>query len=392
MFELHAIQKHLAEEKLSGWLLFDFHGQNPLARTFLQLDPTLLISRRFFYWIPAHGQPIQIVHQIESHVLSHLPGTSMTYLSSLSLSQILQKILKGRIAMEYSPFGAIPYLSKVDGGTLEWIRSFGVEVVSSGNFLQYYTCRLDSEQLASHKKAAAFLDEAAEKTWKKIAQALKNNETITEYGVRLFLLSLFEAEGFVTDAKPICAVNAHSASPHFEPEEKNEAPIKQGDFILIDLWCKQKGKRTIYGDITRVAVAAQAPTPKQQAIFTIVRQAQQEAISYLKREFSLNHRVRGCDVDKVTRSVIEKSGYGEFFPHRTGHNIYTEDHGPGAHLDSLETNDERYLIPQTCFSIEPGIYLPGEFGIRLEHDVYLPSSTSLEITGGEQNQIKTLTF
>ena len=383
------VQKHLIKEKIDGWLLYDFHGINTLARDFLNVDPELLVSRRFFYWIPAHGEPTKVLHVIEPHVLSHLPGATQPYLKWQELEAGLQNVLKGAktIAMEYSPKNAIPYLSKVDAGTIELVRSFNIEVVSSASFLQYYTCVLDAEQLAFHVEAAVFLDKVVALAWEKIANALQGGQSINEYQVRMFIAEQMLANGFITEGLPICAVNAHSADPHFEPLKEGSSQIKKGDFILIDLWCKKKHPRAVYADITRVAVAATAPTGRQQEIFHIVREAQRSATEYVKSRYESGMSLKGYEVDQVCRNLIEEKGYGPYFTHRTGHNIYTKDHGPGAHIDSLETLDLRELIPHTCFSIEPGIYLPGEFGVRLEYDIYLGNNGKAQVTGGIQDEL-----
>ncbi len=386
------VQSHLKAEKIDGWLLFDFHAQNSLARNFLNIDSNRLITRRFFYWIPAQGEPVQLLHKIESHVLEGLPGKKKIYLKWQEMESSLGDLLKGSrtVAMEYSPRNAIPYLSQVDAGVIDLVRSYGVEVVSSGNFLQYYTCVLDQSQVESHLEAASFLDRTAGKTWEWIALHLRGDKKITEYDVRMFIVEEFRRKNFISAGLPICAVNAHSADPHFEPKKEDRTPIQLGDFILIDLWCKKNTPRAVYGDITRVAVAAEKATPRQEEIFTIVRHAQKTATDYVAKRWAAQEAIKGFEVDRVTRQVIEDAGYGQYFTHRTGHNIYTEDHGPGAHIDSLETLDLRELVPSTCFSIEPGIYLPGEFGVRLEYDIYLKPDHTIEVTGGIQEVITTI--
>ncbi len=383
------VQKHLIQEKIDGWLLFDFLGQNSLARDFLQTPSDHLITRRFFYWIPVRGEPIKLLHVLEPHVLDHLPGKKGHYLKWQELQSSLKEILKDskKVAMEYSPNNAIPYLSKVDAGMVDLVRSCQVEVVSSGGFLQYYTCILSDGQLKSHLDAAEFLDGTVAKTWEMIAAHIKRSKTINECSVRSFIASEFEKNGYITEGLPICAVNAHSADPHFEPFKNGSSEIKKGDFVLIDLWCKKKAPGSIYGDITRVGFAGLEPTPRHKEIFSIVRNAQRQATEFVKDRWKNKELIRGFEVDQVCRRAIEKAGYGQYFTHRTGHNIYTKNHGPGAHIDSLETNDVRPLVPQTCFSIEPGIYLPGEFGVRCEYDVYLNSDGSIRVTGGSQDAI-----
>lgn len=383
------VQKRLTYEKIDGWLLFDFLGQNSLARNFLQIDSHQLSTRRFFYWIPAKGEPVKLLHVIEPHVLNHLPGKQLNYLKWQELQSSLKEIVKDSkaVAMEYSPNNAIPYLSKVDGGMVDLVRSCGVEVVSSGGFLQYYTCILSDEQLRSHLDATDFLDSTVAKAWEMIAVHLKGSKTIDEYSVRSFIAYEFEKNGYITKGLPICAVNEHSADPHFEPQIVGSSAIKKGDFVLIDLWCKKKVPGSIYGDITRVGFAGTEPTSRHKEIFSIVRNAQRQATEFVEKRWKSKELIRGFEIDQVCRSVIEKAGYGQYFTHRTGHNIYTDDHGPGAHIDSLETNDVRPLVPQTCFSIEPGIYLPGEFGVRCEYDVYLHPEGTILVTGGSQDAI-----
>jgi Xaa-Pro dipeptidase len=388
---IQEVQKYLAKEKIDGWLLYDFNGNNPLTREFLQIDPNSLTTRRFFYWIPAKGSPVKLMHKIEPHVIEHVPGETVLFLKWQELEAQLAKILKGakKIAMEYSPKNAIPYLSKVDAGTVDLIRSFGVEVVSSGSFLQNFTCVLDEEQYKMHKEAASLLDQMEAEAFVKISEALKKGNKITEYDVQQFIYEQINARGFTMMARPIVGVNANCSDPHYEPTKEKSSPIKKGDFVLIDIWCKKKHPRAVYADICRVAVADTKPTAKQEEIFSIVRAAQKAATDFVISRYSKGESVKGYEVDQVARTIIEEKGYGQYFTHRTGHNIYTSDHGPGAHIDSLETQDLRELIPHTCFSIEPGIYLP-EFGIRLEYDVYLGDKGKVEINGGIQDSLLTL--
>jgi Xaa-Pro aminopeptidase len=385
------VKKYLAKEGIDGWLLYDFNGNNPLAREFLKIDPDTLTTRRFFYWIPAKGAPIKMMHVVEPHVLSHVPGDSLFFLKWQELETQMGEVLKGakKVAMEYSPRNAIPYLSKVDAGTVDFIRSFHVEVVSSGSFLQHFTCLLDEEQYQLHREAANLLDRVIGEAWEKISEALKKGNKITEYEVQQYIYDQIHSSGFTMFSRPIVGVNAHSSDPHYEPTKEGSSEIKKGDFILIDAWCKKQHPRAIYGDICRVAVAAAKPTEKQAEIFSIVRKAQKAATDFVISRYSKGESVKGYEVDQVSRAIIEEKGYGKHFTHRTGHNIYTSDHGPGAHIDSLETQDLRELIPHTCFSIEPAIYLT-EFGIRLEYDVYLGDNGKVEINGGVQDSVSTL--
>ncbi len=392
MEKIKRVQALLKEEKISGWLLYDFQKKNPLAIEFLEIPPSQFLSRRFFYWIPANGEPIKIVHATEAHVLDHLPGTRVTYFKWQTLEEELKKTLKGvtSLAMEYSPRNAIPAISLVDAGTLDLVRESVPEVVSSSRLIQEFTSVLTPAQRKSQLEAAHVLDLVVESAWDFIAKSLKDKQKITEYDVQQFIIARIHSEGCLCESGPICAVNENSSNPHYVPSKEVHKEIRQGDFVLIDLWCKKNTLGAIYGDICRVGVASKEPTVLQQEIFLIVKKAQQEALLLVKERFFQNKPIKGCEVDQAARKVIEDAGYGEFFIHRTGHNIYTQDHGPGTHMDSLETFDERLILPETCFSIEPGIYLPGKFGVRLEYDVFVTKDGQVEISGGIQTELKRL--
>lgn len=381
---IEKVQKFLKTLKIDGWLLYDFQKNNPLARTVLKMNPTLMTTRRFFYWIPVEGAPIKLVHAIEAQALDELPGEKRVYSSWQSLEEQLQKILQHakKIAMEYSPKNAIPYVSLVDGGTIELVRSFGAEVVSSADFLLYFTAILTEEQIQSGLRAGKELDRIVSSIWKWIGERIGK---VNEYDVQQKIVEHFKKLDWIYEHDPIVAVNAHSADPHFEPHKTNSSIIRRGDFILIDLWGKEKGG--IFADITRIAVADSAPTHKQQEIFQIVRRAQKTAVDLIKNRFAQKKRLEGWEVDEAARQLIRESGYGKYFTHRTGHSIETNLHGSGAHMDDLEMHDTRPILPGSCFSIEPGIYLPKEFGVRLEFDIIVHLDGRIEINGGEQDEI-----
>jgi Xaa-Pro dipeptidase len=386
------VQKRLREEGIDGWLIYDFHRINPLGDLFLEITEEQSLTRRFFYWIPKQGEPVKLVHVIEPYALDHCPGVKKVYLKWQTLEALLKEITRGcrKIAMEYSPRNAVPYLSKVDGGVIDLVRENQITVVSSGSFLQYYTCVWDEQQLKSHLFAADLLDKTASNVWSWIAEHLKKGRKITEYDVQQYMMKEFSEHDCMTDHAPNCSVNAHSASPHYTPLKNNAAEIKKGDFILIDLWCKQNKPRAVFGDITRVAVAAEKATEKQKEIFHLVRAAQRAATDFIAERYAKGETTFGFEADDAARSVIQRAGYEDFFTHRTGHNIHTDVHGPGTNLDNLETNDNRPLVPGTCCSVEPGIYLPTEFGIRLEHDLFLPEGNTILITGGIEDELTTL--
>lgn len=389
MTKVEEAQKYLKEIHADGWLLYDFHGNNELARRFLEIPHHQMTTRRFFYWIPTVGKPVKIVHAIEAHALDGAEGEKRSYKSWQSLEAELKRALHGakKVAMEYSPKNQIPYVSKVDGGTIDLVRSFGVEVVSSADFLAHFTAVLSESQIQSQLRAARGCDEVVNEAWKWIAEHLKQGKKLTEYDVQQKIAADFKKRGLISDHDPIVGVNGHSADPHYEPLKGKSSLIQRGDFILIDLWAKEEGEGAVFGDLTRVAVADAKPTEKQKEIFHIVRKAQKGAIELVKSRFRDKKRLEGWEVDEAARKVIRDAGYGDFFLHRTGHNIEVELHGSGAHMDNLEMHDIRPILKGTCFSIEPGIYLAGEFGVRLELDLIVHLDGRVEVSGGEQDEI-----
>ena len=385
------VQKALSERTIDGWLLYDFRGNNPLCRSFLQVSQEEHLTRRFFYWIPASGEPIALVHAIEPSALDHLPGEKRRYLRWDSLRAHLAEILKNahRVAMEYSPSAGIPSLSHVDAGTIDLVRAQNVEVVSSGPLLGLFSSTWDDKKLQSHLEAAQFLDRVVEEAWQLISNSLEKGMEISECAVQDWLVEQFDVHGFVSDSPPMCATGVHTADPHYSPNRSAKTLIQRGDIILLDLWCKKKEKGAVYADITRVGVVAKSPSSRQQEIFDIVKRARDVVTAFVQLNYEAGREIKGCEVDEVCRKVIEEAGYGDYFLHRTGHNIDMQVHGPGTHIDNFETRDDRPLVPHTCFSIEPGIYLPNEFGVRLEYDLYLASGSVL-ISGGIQNRLRTL--
>lgn len=387
--KLSGIRNQLAQQKIDGWLLYDYRGSNPLVYSVLEISLQTFCSRRFFYWIPAQGDPLKIVPSIEPHTLDHLPGDKQLYKTWQELEILLSKIAKknSSIAMEYSPNNSLPAISKVDAGTIDLIRSYGATVVSSANLLQQYTSVWSENQWNSHQKAAEVLETTVELTWNYISQCMTSKKQINEWDVQCFMLREIEKNGCIADHPPICAVNENSANPHYEAQEKTAKLIKSGDFVLIDLWCKKNTPNAVYADIARVGAISEKPTKRQQDIFDLVKRARNKATAFINEHYSKKMVIKGYEVDDVCRQVITEAGYGDFFIHRTGHNIGEMVHGSGTNIDNYETHDFRELIPGTCFSIEPGIYLPNEFGVRLEYDVYLDPSGKIKITGGIQEEI-----
>jgi Xaa-Pro dipeptidase len=368
------IQQALRETPgLDGWLFYDFRGSDPLAYRVLKLDPTRHVTRRWFYWVPAQGSPVKLIHKIEPHVLDELPGEAMQYMSWQSLGACLSRVLgqAKRAAMQYSPMNAIPYISRVDAGTIEQIRGHGVEIVTSADLVQRFEAVWDDRQLASHREAAEHLRRIVDEAFRQVGDAIRAKRTITEYDLQQFILSRFNAYGLVTSSAPIAAVNAHSADPHYGPSASGSAAIAEGDLVLIDLWAKRPEPGSVYADITWTGYVGPQVPAKHSEVFAVVREARDAAVDFVKERVAAGEFPCGWEVDEISRNVIRNAGYGDKFLHRTGHSIGEEVHGNGANIDNLETQDKRRLLPHTCFSIEPGIYLAGQFGIRSELDVYL---------------------
>lgn len=384
MFDLNAVQQALREEGLDGWLLYDFRGLNVLARRVIGLGADVFLSRRWFYFVPATGEPRKLAHRIEPASLDFLPGSKQVYLRWQELETGVQNLLKGakRVAMEYVPRNANPYVSRVDAGTVELVRSFGVEVVPSGDLVQRFEACWDDEQWAMHLEAGKHTRSAFEAAFAFIRQKTKNGGTVRETEVVQCILDHFQKHGLVCDHPPICACGPHSGDPHYGPVAGKDAVIREGDFVLIDLWAKLNQPRAVYSDLTRTAFVGKKVPPRYQEVFAVVAQARDAAIDRVRTAFKNKQSLKGCEVDQAARQVIEKAGYGDYFVHRTGHSIGQEVHGNGANMDGLETREERRVLPQTCFSIEPGIYLP-EFGIRSEVDVFVDAGGEVHVTGGE---------
>jgi len=384
-----AIQQALEAAGFDGWLFYSFRESDPIAASILGVGGEgHIATRRWFYLIPAHGDPIKIVHSIERGVLDHLPGLKLIYLPWQQLHQHLKDSLTSpgavgqpRIAMQYSKNNAIPYLSRVDAGTIELIRSFEVEVVSSADLVNYFESAWTPEQLSLHEIAATALYQIVQAAFAEIGNAIRARRLITEYDIQQFIVRAFTDRDLISRDPPIVAVNANSASPHYEPTSDRHSPILAGDFVLIDLWARVNQPGSVYADITWTAFAGAKPPERMNKVFEIVRDARDAAVVFVKQAFAEGRAIHGWQVDDVCRNVIRSAGFGQYFIHRTGHNIDTEVHGNGANIDNLETRDDRILIPRTCFSIEPGIYLDGEFGVRSEIDVYV-SDGEARVTGG----------
>jgi Xaa-Pro dipeptidase len=387
---IEEIQAALREEHLDGWLFFDHHQRDPLAYRILKIDPKHVATRRWYYFIPAHGDPKGLVHAIEPGVLTGLPGDIRKYSSWSAQVDGLHRLLAGsrKIAMQYSPNCAIPYVSLVDGGTLELVRGAGVEIATSANLVQLFEARWTAEQLEMHLEAGRRVDRVRADAFHKIAATLAAGRTLTEWDVNRFIRAGFEKSGLLTDHGPIVAVNANMSNPHYEPEPQGSREIRQGDAVLIDMWAKLDQPFAVFYDITWTGYCGATPPTALQNVFDIVRDARDSAIHRVQTAIPRGEVLHGFEVDDAARTYIKEHGFGEYFVHRTGHSIGAEVHGTGANMDNLETHDERRIIAGTCFSVEPGVYLP-EFGIRSEVNVYV-GATEARVTGEVQRKLVTI--
>ncbi len=385
--QLEGIQAALREQGLDGWLFFDHHARDPLAYRVLNLHPPGIISRRWYYYVPAAGEPRGLVHRIESHHLDELPGTRTAYSSWGEQASGIEKLLGGarRIAMQWSPNCALPLVSLVDGGTIDLIRSLGVEIVSSANLLQYFEARWNQEQLDGHLEAGRLVDSALRDAFGLIGGRLRAKSRVTEWDVAQFLRDRFAAGGLFAEDGPDCAVNANASNPHYEPAADSSVSIEQGDTVLIDLWAKLQRPGSVYYDITWMGYCGAQPPSALQNVFTIVRDARAAAVQLVTTAVAAGAPIHGFEVDDAARQHIRDAGFGEYFIHRTGHSIGEDVHGTGANMDNLETHDDRQIIPWTCFSIEPGIYLP-EFGVRSEVNVFVGEKAA-RVTGAAQDRL-----
>jgi Xaa-Pro aminopeptidase len=388
MVDVEAIQQAIADLGMDGWLLADFRGNNVLARRILEIPDSFKSSRRFYYYIPATGTPKKLVHRIESGALDNLPGEKEVYLRWQDWQTKLAGLVSGarRVAMEYSPRNAIPYLGRVDAGTVELVRSFGVEVVSSGDLISRFEACWDDDQWALHQEATAGTTSAYDMVWKLIADRTKDGGTIGESEVQRAILDHFASRGLTTYSPPIVGVGPHSGDPHYEPNAEQDTPIRRDDLVLVDLWAKVDHPRAVYSDLTRMGFVGRSVPEKYATAFGIIASARDAAIATVRAAFAEGRPIHGWEVDDAARAVIDAAGRGAEFVHRTGHSIGQEVHGNGANMDNLETRDERLLLRRSCFSIEPGLYRE-EFGVRTEVDVFIDANGQVHVTGGLQEQI-----
>jgi len=388
-FNLSEMQSDLRTAGLNGWLFYDFRGRDPIAQRILQL-PSGMRTRRWFYFVPAKGTPKKLVHKIETESLAAMPGDTLYYSAQEELRGNLKKLIGGakKIAMQYSPKNEIPYVAMVDAGTIELVRTTGVKIISSADLVQKYEAVWSPEQLESHLYAGKHVDRIVAEAFQLAARGVHDGRPQTEHGLKEWILQEFSNAGLVTEEGPDIAVNAHASDPHYGPSPDRPTPIKEGDLLLLDVWAKRNTPGSVYYDITWVGYLGAKPPAKVGKVFLTVRDARDKAVELILTSFAEGKPLQGWQVDKAARSVIEKAGYGKYFFHRTGHNIGQSVHGNGANMDGIETHDVRHLIPGTCTSVEPGIYLP-EFGIRSEVNVYIGEKEA-RVTGAVQKELLTL--
>ena len=387
-FDLEKTQQAIVEFGFDGWLLYDFRGLNILALRVLGIPEQEAQSRRFFYYIPAKGSPQKLVHRIETGALDHLPGEKNVYLTWQQLHAELEKILSGqkKIAMEYSPNAANPYVSRIDAGTAELVKSLGPDLGSSGDLIQYFEARWSPQQWALHLEADRINRSAFDMAWGMVATAIRSGKTIREMDVQNAVMKYYTDNGMTTYHAPIVAVGPNSGDPHYAPFPGRDAEICEGQFLLLDMWAKLDVPMGVYSDLTKVGFVGASVPAEVTRVFDVVAGGRDAGIQCVKDAFAAGRPLKGWEVDQATRDVIEQAGMGKYFIHRTGHNIGQETHGNGAHMDNLETKEDRLVMPMTCFSIEPGVYRD-DFGIRSEINVFIDADSQVHVTGGVQKEV-----
>ena len=383
---LPAIQAALRERNIDAWLFYDHHHRDPIAYRVLGLPGSMMVTRRWFYLIPAKGEPRKLVHRIEAGHLDSLPGPKQVYSGWQELFEQLKTLLTDsqNIAMQYSPNNLVFTVSLVDAGTMDLVRGMGKDVVSAADLIAQFEATWTDEQIKTHFEARDSVDRITSAAFQEIGRRVRNGGT-NEYAMQQWILEAFRRENLVTDDPPVVAVNANSGNPHYEPHAEGSAPIRDGDFVLLDIWGKKDVPGAVYYDITWTGYIGKAPSDRQREIFQVVRDARDAGVKTVLEAIGAGQHIAGWQVDRATRDTIKKAGYGDYFIHRTGHSIGTEVHSNGANMDDLEIHDERQILPNSCFSIEPGVYLP-EFGVRSDVNVLVRPGRA-EVTGKIQREI-----
>jgi len=387
---IEEIAAALGEAGLDGWLFYDFRRSDPIAYRVLDLDSDGLSTRRWFYLVAPDKEPAALVSAVEPNRLDRLPGRRIVYRSEREMTAGLAAMLAGRrrIAMNYSPHCAIPYVSRVDAGIVELVRSCGAEVISAADLIQRFEATLAPAQLESHRRAGDALLTVVNETFAEIARRVRAGIAISELDAQRFVIDRISAgHSMVTRDPPIVAVNAHAALPHFSPNTADDARIARGDLVLLDLWAREPDADSIYADFTWMAYVGESVPAEYEQAFGLVARARDAAIEFVAEKVARGEPVTGEQADRAARAVIEAAGLGDAFMHRTGHSIGREVHANGANLDSLETRDSRHLMERTCFSVEPGLYFPGRFGVRTEIDMTIENGRALVTTGAMQTAV-----
>src|ERR1700683_247648 len=387
--DLAAIQQALRERKIDAWLFYDHHHRDPISYRVLGLPDGLMVTRRWYYLIPAKGEPTKLVHKIEAGHLDSLPGVKKQYAGWQELFDGLKQLLAAHrdVAMQYSPNNFVFTISMVDAGTADMIRGLGKNIVSAADLIAQFEATLSDEQIKSHFAARDVIDAVTAEAFKEIGRRVRGGGT-HEHEIQQFFLEAFDRENMVTDDPPVVAVNANSANPHYGPSATHPVPIREGDLVLLDVWAKKNTPSAVYYDITWMGFVGDAPSDRQREIFKIVREARDIGVKTVQDAVAAQRPIAGWEVDRAVRGRIKQTNYGDYFIHRTGHSIGTEVHSNGANMDDLEIHDERRVLPNSLFSIEPGIYLP-EFGVRTEVNM-LVRPGSAEVTGKIQREIVTI--
>ena len=383
--DIPAIQKALSADGLDGWLLYDFHGSNPIATKLAGLAGRH-VTRRWYYFIPASGTPIKLVHAIEASVLDDLPGDRRLYAGRLELESGIRGLLSEsrRVAMEFSPNGSIPYVSRVDAGTIDFVRSLGVTVASSGDLVGRFEAVWSADAIGTHQAASERLYRVKDRAFEYVGLRLDKGEPVHEFDVQQAMLAWMTEEGLVTDSPPIVAAQENAGNPHYAPGPTVSRAIQSNEVLVLDLWGKLNTPGAVYADITWAGFSGTPPADVTD-VFRVVTAARDAAVALVKAAVSSGQELRGWQVDRAARDLIIAAGYGERFIHRTGHSLGEEVHGNGVHMDDYETHDDRRLLVGTGFTVEPGIYLQ-TFGIRSEINMVV-GAASAEVTGPLQREL-----
>jgi Xaa-Pro aminopeptidase len=376
--EAGALRSALDAAGADGWLLYAFHGLNPVATRIMELSG--LNTRRLFVLLPREGEPVAVAHRIELSAVEGFPGRVLPYSRWEELHAALGEVVRGRrLAMEVSPEDAVPYLDRVPAGVVELVRRLGGTVVPSGALVSAFAARWTDAEAADHRAAAEILATVARD---ELARAVTEGGTgLTETGLQARVVAAVEARGLVFDTLPIVGFGANAANPHYEPHAGRDAALREGDVVLLDLWAG-RSRTTVFADQTWMGFAGARVPDTVERVWTVVRDARDAAVGAVQAAARAGRPIAGYEADRAARAVIEAAGYGERFVHRTGHSIDRDLHGSGPHLDDYETHDDRRLVPGVGFSVEPGIYLPGEFGVRSEVNVHW-SERGPEVTPAE---------